>query len=212
MTTDRRRQILNEATSLFARRGFVGTSIRQIARKCGITEAAIYRHFPGKLRLYEEVIRAKSAEHDITGYLADKRGCGSILDALIAVSSHIMTLTREDPGLMRLMFNNAFESGDVSTVLFQEIRQPYIDFLGNEFEERMRSGEIIRIEALLTGRCFVGMVMDCALNLGTWDALYPSRGEPFEIHTNTAKIFATGLLARNRALPSQDSPDQRRTT
>jgi len=203
-TGNRREQILGKATSLFAKGGYAGTSIRQIARSCGITEAAIYRHFDGKLNLYEEVIRAKAAEHDIAGYLADKRKGGDIQDVLIAVSSHIMKLTREDPGLMRLMFNNSLESGDVSTVLFQEIRLPYIEFLHAEFEERIESGEIVEIEAFLTGRCFVGMVMDCALNLDIWDTLFPSRNQPAEIYTNTATVFAKGLLAHTNDGSSPD--------
>ena len=209
---NRREQILAQATDLFARHGFAGASVRQIARGCGITEAAIYRHFESKLHLYEEVIRVKAAEHDIAGYLADKRGGGTIRDVLLAVSSHIMKLTREDPGLMRLMFNNSLESGDVSTVLFQEIRLPYIEFLGQEFEERMQSGEIIAVESFLTGRCFVGMVMDCALNLGIWNTLFPSRHQPVEIYSNTASIFATGLLARNGADSMPEPSDPGRTS
>jgi len=211
-STSRREQILGHATELFARHGFAGASIRQIARACDITEAAIYRHFDGKLNLYEEVIRAKAAEHDIAGFLAGKRGQGTIHDVLVAVSSHIMKLTREDPGLMRLMFNNSLESGDVSTVLFQEIRLPYIDFLVEEFEERMQSGEIVEVEAFLTGRCFVGMVMDCALNLKIWDTLFPSRFEPAEIYVNTATIFAKGLVAQNRTEPSEAASHHGRTS
>jgi len=204
-TGNRRDQILAKATALFAKSGYAGTSIRQIARACGITEAAIYRHFDGKLHLYEEAIRAKAAEHDIAVYLAERRHQGEIRDVLIAVSSHIMKLTREDPGLMRLMFNNSLESGDVSTVLFQEIRLPYIEFLNREFEERMASGEIIEVEAFLTGRCYVGMVMDCALNLGIWDTLFPSRNQPVEIYINTATIFAKGLRAHNSGEPGPGS-------
>lgn len=198
---NRSQQILSRATDLFAKHGYAGTSIRQIARACGITEAAIYRHFQSKLHLYEEVIRAKAAQHDIAGYLAEHAGRGTVRDALIAVSSHVMRLTREDPALVRLMFNNSLESGDVPTVLFQEIRMPYIDFLTREFERRMREGEIVEVEAFLTGRCYVGMVLDCALNLGTWNALFPSRNQPVEIYTNTATIFANGLLKTRDAAP-----------
>ena len=75
-TSNRRDQILTRATDLFARSGYVGTSVRQIARSCGITEAAIYRHFDSKRHLYEEVIRAKAREmldklwHGRGGYVA----------------------------------------------------------------------------------------------------------------------------------------------
>ena len=200
-TGNRSQQIVAQATNLFAKHGYAGTSIRRIARACGITEAAIYRHFDSKLHLYEEVIRAKAAQHDIAGYLAKQVGRGTIRDALIAVSSHIMQLTREDPTLVRLMFNNSLESGNVPTVLFQEIRMPYINFLTREFERRMDEDEIVPVRAFLTGRCFVGMVLDCALNLGTWETLFPNRSQPIDIYSNTAAIFANGLLkTRDSAL------------
>jgi AcrR family transcriptional regulator len=208
----RRDQILDKATHLFASGGYVGTSIRQIAKACGITEAAIYRHFDSKLHLYEEVIRAKAAEHDIAGYLAAQRHQGTIEDVLVAVSAHIMKLTREDPGLMRLMFNNSLESGDVSTVLFQQIRMPYIEFLRNEFDERMAANEIVEVNSFLTCRCYVGMVMDCALNLDIWDTLYPSRNQPVEIYLNTANLFAKGLRAHNGGAPVQDASTQGRAS
>lgn len=53
-----RRRILKTALALFSRNGFHGASIRDIARAVGLTEAAIYYHFPSKRAiiraLYEE--------------------------------------------------------------------------------------------------------------------------------------------------------------
>ena len=43
---DRRRQILAVAMELFARRGFRGTTTRQIAERAGVNEAIVFRHFP----------------------------------------------------------------------------------------------------------------------------------------------------------------------
>jgi AcrR family transcriptional regulator len=211
-SANRSQEILARATELFATHGFAGTSIRRIARGCGITEAAIYRHYDSKLHLYEEVIRAKAAQHDIGGYLRSKAGQGTIVDALIAVSSHIMRLTREDPALVRLMFNNTLESGNAPTVLFQEIRMPYVDFLTREFEARIAAGEIRPVTAFLTARCYVGMVLDCALNLGTWNLLYPSQTEPAEIYTNSATIFANGLTINHGGAADGLPPQPGRTS
>ena len=115
-------------------------------------------------------------------------------DALIAVSSHVMKLTHEDPALVRLMFNNSLESGDVPTVLFQEIRMPYIEFLTQEFERRMQEGEIMSVEAFLTGRCFVGMVMDCALNVSVWSKINRQKFIAHDVVCNNIPIFARGLV------------------
>lgn len=47
--------IVRAATSLFAQRGIDGTSMRNIADKAGVREAAIYRHFAGKDDLAREI-------------------------------------------------------------------------------------------------------------------------------------------------------------
>jgi AcrR family transcriptional regulator len=192
-TGNRRQEIIEQAAGLFARHGYAGASIRLIAGACDITEAAIYRYFAGKLDLYEEVIRHKAAEHDISGHLASHRGRGGIQDALLAVADHIIGLTGTDPDLMRLVVNTSLEGGDAAPVLFKEIRLPYVDFLQRELTERMASGEITPVDPLLTSRCFVGMVMDCALNLDIWESLQPQGRRPEDITLNSSRIIARGL-------------------
>ena len=49
-------RILDCAESLFARQGYDGTSLRQIAQSAGIKEPGLYNHFSGKPALYEAVL------------------------------------------------------------------------------------------------------------------------------------------------------------
>ncbi len=193
-TGNRKQQILEVATELFAKHGFAGTAVRAVATACGITEGAIYRHFASKLALYEAVIRQKAAQHEIAGYLAQRRGQGSLEQLLEAVSAHILAITLDDSTLMRLMVNNSFESGDVAHVLFKEVRLPYVRFLTEELNARIASGEVRPIEPFITSRCFVGMAMDCALNFGVWERVmscpeFVAR----DVYCNTVPIFARGL-------------------
>lgn len=51
----KRPAIVAAATALFARRGVDATSMRDIADRAGVREAAIYRHFPGKEELAREI-------------------------------------------------------------------------------------------------------------------------------------------------------------
>ena len=52
----RREQIVSVAARLFGKKGYDGTSLRDIAEASGITKAALYYHFPDKERLYEDVV------------------------------------------------------------------------------------------------------------------------------------------------------------
>ncbi|MEH6588287.1 MAG: helix-turn-helix domain-containing protein [Halioglobus sp.] len=49
-------RILNVAEDLFARQGYDGTSLRQIADAAELKEPGIYNHFSGKQGLYEAVL------------------------------------------------------------------------------------------------------------------------------------------------------------
>ncbi|MBN9430319.1 MAG: TetR family transcriptional regulator [Burkholderiales bacterium] len=55
---DRQEQLLEIAQRLFARQGFAGTSLRDIANEAGITKAALYYHFPNKDALYAKIVLA----------------------------------------------------------------------------------------------------------------------------------------------------------
>src|SRR5260370_41853057 len=54
--SDRRRQLLETALDLFSRKGFEGTTTKEIAAAAGVTEAIIFRPFPNKQALYTAVI------------------------------------------------------------------------------------------------------------------------------------------------------------
>ena len=56
-----RDHILDIAETLFTEHGYKSASIREIARECGVTNAAIYYHFPNKESLFGEVIQRHAA-------------------------------------------------------------------------------------------------------------------------------------------------------
>lgn len=58
----KKKEIEAAAMELFARHGFAGTTIKEIAHKSGVTEGALYRHYAGKeelaLALFERELEA----------------------------------------------------------------------------------------------------------------------------------------------------------
>src|SRR5215471_10891120 len=52
-----RRMIVTAAVPLFARKGFAGTTTKELAEAAGISEALLFRHFPSKKNLYGEILR-----------------------------------------------------------------------------------------------------------------------------------------------------------
>lgn len=54
--TEKQRNILDAAEELFANKGFAETPTAEIARKAGVTEKTLFKHFPTKLTLFKRVL------------------------------------------------------------------------------------------------------------------------------------------------------------
>jgi len=53
---ERREQLLDIGRTLFANKGFDGTSVEEIAEKAGVSKPVVYEHFGGKEGLYAVVV------------------------------------------------------------------------------------------------------------------------------------------------------------
>ncbi|MDN5934511.1 MAG: TetR/AcrR family transcriptional regulator [Pseudonocardia sp.] len=94
----RREQILAAATEAFARGGFAGTGLAEIAVEAGVTRVILYRHFESKADLYRAALdRARVRLGDIVG---PPDYTGQIIDALLAGAAR-------DPAGFRLLFSHA---------------------------------------------------------------------------------------------------------
>src|ERR687893_1318670 len=84
---DRRAAILDAALETFARRGYNGASIDEIAQAAGISKALIYEHFPSKKDLHVSLLErhtqeifvrlAQTADTDEPGDVRLRHGVGA---------------------------------------------------------------------------------------------------------------------------------------
>jgi AcrR family transcriptional regulator len=95
---DRREQILAAATRAFARAGFTGTGLDDVAAEAGITRVLLYRHFESKADMYRAVLdRAGQRLGDQVGRDGfDEHSIPALLGAAAA-----------DPDAFRLLFRYA---------------------------------------------------------------------------------------------------------
>ena len=56
MAGDTKERILETALELFAQRGYLGTSMNDIAKKLGITKAALYKHYTSKQEILDRIV------------------------------------------------------------------------------------------------------------------------------------------------------------
>jgi TetR/AcrR family transcriptional regulator len=80
-----RTRILRSAERLFARKGYRGVSLRDLARQCGVRMFTIQHHFGSKLALYREILRARDREVEalVRGVLAREASVPSAVETIV---------------------------------------------------------------------------------------------------------------------------------
>jgi len=107
---DTRTMVLENAKRLFARHGYAGVSVREIARACDIRAASLYHHFPDKESLYlatMEFAFADKAEAIMQAAGPD----GSPRERLIRFVTRFTALIAEDRDF-RLLLQRELLDGD----------------------------------------------------------------------------------------------------
>lgn len=155
----RRQQILEVATTLFAQQGFHGTTTRQIAERVGVKEIILFRLFPTKRELYWAVIEAKCTpppgEKPLTDFLLPN---GNDHAMFTAIATGILERHMQDTTLTRLLLFSTLEAHDLSDRFYRSYASGFYETLAAHVRRRIREGKFRRLDPLLTARAFIGMV------------------------------------------------------
>jgi AcrR family transcriptional regulator len=116
---DRRTQILAAALEVFAEQGFHGTRTREIARRAGVSEALVFRHFPTKEALIRAILELVGLRERIRKLEAGLRTM-TPRDALIALAEDVLTNLRDRPGLFRVVFFGILETPELAGKFYQD--------------------------------------------------------------------------------------------
>lgn len=100
----KREEILKAALDVIARHGYRNTSIRELARAVGLSEAGLLHYFGSKEKLFEAVLRARD-NADIERFAVDYP---DLVDRLVAIVRH----NRDVPGLVQLYSTFSADAGD----------------------------------------------------------------------------------------------------
>ncbi len=117
----KREEILDVALELFTLKGYDRTSVREIARLAGLSQAGLLHHFSTKEELFVEVLRRRDARNRET--FRSRQDDPNSIGRLLSIVQHNMT----QPGLVRLYVTMSAGSTDADS--------PARSF----FEERYRS-------------------------------------------------------------------------
>jgi AcrR family transcriptional regulator len=184
---------VEQATALFAREGYDRVTIKQLAAACGITEPALYRHFDSKEAIYVAVLdglRRLSAPRDLAKSLASEHDLEVILTTM---ARHILKFYSAHTETYRLLLFAALGGHEKARQVFRTVRGTYARLLTETLKQLHAEGRVRAQNPEITGRCFVGMVFDCALGVSLWKGLQGKVFSPEEVIANNIPIYVEGL-------------------
>jgi AcrR family transcriptional regulator len=195
---DRRRQIIRTASALFARRGYRGTTTREIAERAGINEALLFRHFPSKEKLYwtiiDEQCGARGRRHKINEILD---AGGNDCEIFAAIAREFLTRTARDTELTRLLWFTALESHTLSRRFFRTYVAVYFEALADYIRRRALEGAFRNVDPVLSARGFLGMVVYHFLVQELFGGDKYQKFDPAMVAGTLAGIWLNGMQKAN---------------
>jgi len=150
----RRAAIVDAALPLFARKGFAGTTTKELAVAAGVSEALLYKHFPTKRAIYDEILSlgSRRAGTDL------KRHSGTRPSTLTLIENiHFLMFwcfmgrpIRRERGykgyfenMVRLVLNSLMEDGEFARLVFKNVlSSPLVGFEAS-FKAAKSAGDLV---------------------------------------------------------------------
>lgn len=116
-----RRKIINEATKLFARQGFHKTTVTDIVNAIGMTQGALYHHFPNKRALLDAVVDGRA--RGIESYQALLKNRGRSLETVRQVVNLMVEHFNKNPEATTCLAALTTEFAGTDDPSLEKIRQ-----------------------------------------------------------------------------------------
>jgi AcrR family transcriptional regulator len=134
--TPRQAEIVDAALKLIAEQGIQHLTIRNLSTAIGVTEAALYRHFPGKTEIVQAMVSRFEEDVDDIGEL---RGWAAIEAALVRRTELVLA----KPDLARVVFaEELFKDSPETEQILHGMMQRHYKIMEQHFQEAVEDGVI----------------------------------------------------------------------
>lgn len=136
-----REKILDVAEARFARAGYGGVGMREVAEAVGLGKSSLFHHFAGKDALYFEVV-GRTLGRIATAVEPALRGSGTATERLCATSDAMVDTLAEQPTTAPLLLRSLFEMYPLSEDVPPEGRavDAILKHLIEQFQQLVRDG------------------------------------------------------------------------
>src|SRR5215831_10582540 len=205
---ERRKAIVAAAVPLFARKGFAGTTTKELAEAARISEALLFRHFPSKKHLYGEILRLGCEGDPALERLAALPPSTATLVHMIhfMVQYFLLGMAGVDRAeldtRLRLLLQSFLEDGEYARELFDRIFKRVHPLFAASIEAAtaagdLKSGSIASANRFWFGQHVAAMVAFVFL---PGRASVPYQGTPAALVEEASRFILRGIGMKEAAL------------
>ena len=152
-----RQEIIEAATDLFCELGYQKASLRDIAAKVGVTQAAIYYHFRNKEEILYTVIEESSNDLFFTLKTVLAGNGNSLAKLRNAITQHILSIKTRRKGAKIIIEDKRFLSGDLNRLVKEKERAVY-NLYKNQLEELQKENRVRNCDLTAATFGILGMI------------------------------------------------------
>lgn len=192
---EKRARILEAASRVFASRGYLSSTVSQVAREAGVADGTIYLYFQSKDHLLLSLVEARMDElcSHMEGQLA------SIDCALEKVRAFVRThleLVTQSPEEAQVLITELRQSAPTLKAEIATSMRPYLALLGGILEEGIAAGAMRQVDPRPIRHAIFGALDEVAL-------AWLLKGRRFDLQANAEQL--ADLFVRGLAAPTQRS-------
>ncbi|MBI4824578.1 MAG: TetR/AcrR family transcriptional regulator [Nitrospirae bacterium] len=190
---DTRQRLIDAGLKLFSERGYLGAVTKDIAKEAGIAEVTLFRYFPSKESLLEEVIKTYSFLPALKGLLREIDAL-PYKDALTKIAERFLSTLSERKELIRIMHSEIPKYPSKTRQIYHGLINETFTTLASYFSEQEKKGVLRRFEPRYGARAFLGMFFSLFTSQELMLRKKLSKQESKKIIAELVEIFAKGTL------------------
>jgi AcrR family transcriptional regulator len=196
---ERPQEILNAALAQFVETGFAGTRLDDVARRAGLSKAAIYLYFDDKLSLFQGVIRQAITANLMTVETMLAAHRGPVADLLPRILEFMAGRIEDTPmaSIAKLVIAESRAFPEIGQFYLKEVIGRGLPLLEGLIARGIKQGEFRKVDPAMTVRSLMGAM----LLAGLWRTVFePIGAEKLDVRA-LARHHADLMLHALRPVP-----------
>ncbi len=193
MTKDTKEKILDAGLSLFSKKGYLGATTKEIARKAGVAELTLFRHFSSKERLFEEAIKRRSFLPTLKSLLPELKDL-DYTDALIEIANRYLERLSERKDLIKIMHSEIHLYPSKVREIQQKFVGEIVGTLASYFRGLQERRMLKDFDPELGARAFLSMFFSYFTSQEFMGDKKQSFSDRDEVVGEFVKIFVSGTV------------------